>query len=430
MNHGLRWIMLLSLIIGFTTSCNRTMVQSHDGAIVYKDDTLTVQPAPRDPGQKLQLDVTPTTALATTKSGVEASDMAYNYKIARIDSLVNAVASHGGFNGTVLVGSRGKVIYKKASGYTDFSTREELETNSIFQLASVSKQFTAMCIMMLKQDGKLSYEDELTQYFPQLPYKGITIRNLLNHTSGLPNYMFVVEAHSKVDNPPYNTEIIDMLAKYHPAVYFKPGQKFLYSNTGYMLLASIVEKVSGMEFMDFAESRIFSPLGMSNSFVYCSSKVCQYKKHVTGYKPSRRGYYKVGEDVLNGSVGDKGVHSTVEDLFKWDQALYTDKLVKQETLAEAFTKGRLNSHKEIDYGFGFRLVERNGRRIIYHNGLWNGFRSGIVRDVANNLTVIVLNSTNSAGKHVVENGITKILNDEEAAFLVGTEGSDDAAGSD
>jgi CubicO group peptidase (beta-lactamase class C family) len=139
---------------------------------------------------------------------------------------------------------------------------------------------------------------------------------------------------------------------------------------------------------------------------------------------ARRGLYKVAPDDLDGSVGDKGVHSTTEDLYKWDQALYSDVLVRQDILAEAFTKGRLNNNKEVDYGFGFRITERDGKKIIYHNGLWNGFRTAIIRDVQDEITIIVLNHTNSPAKHIVVNGIQKILNGADRPYLETPEAPD------
>lgn len=406
MHSSLRLVLLLALITGITSSCNRTVVQSINGNLAYHDDTLA---EPVKDLTKLNLSSAPVTPINDPKADLELASLAYNHKIDRIDSLVEHCYNRLNFNGVVLVGDHGRIIYEKAVGTADFATHEQLTDTSIFQLASVSKQFTAMSIMMLKQQGKLDFDDPLEKYFPELPYPGITIRNLLNHTSGLPNYMWLVSDKWKKEYPPYNDEIIDLMAKYHPPVYFKPGKRFMYSNTGYMLLAAIVEKVSGLEFMDFADQNIFTPLHMYDTYVYCSSRTCQYKAHVPGYKPCRRGLYRVGPDPLDGSVGDKGVHSTVEDLYKWDQALYTEKLVRQDILAQAFTRGKLSNGKEIDYGFGFRIVDRDGKHLIYHNGLWNGFRSSIVRDVEDKLTVIVLNHTNSPAKHVVVNGIQSIL---------------------
>jgi CubicO group peptidase (beta-lactamase class C family) len=176
------------------------------------------------------------------------------------------------FNGTILVAEKGKPIYQQALGYADYNSKRMLNDSSVFELASVSKQFTAMGIMILKDRKLLSYENNIKKYFPQLPYDNITIRNLLTHTSGIPSYEDQFEKNWDRKKIAFNKDIIDMLVQRHDTLFFQPGTKWKYSNTGYALLASIIEKVSGMSYNDFMAVNIFKPLGMNHTFIYNSRR--------------------------------------------------------------------------------------------------------------------------------------------------------------
>ncbi|MGM0505108.1 MAG: serine hydrolase domain-containing protein, partial [Bacteroidota bacterium] len=186
----------------------------------------------------------------------------YDEKAAILDSIIQQKTERFHFNGSILVGYKGNCIYNQSFGYADIRKREPLSSDAIFQLASVSKQFTAMAVMILRDQNKLSYDDSVTRYIPDFPYPEMTIRMLLNHTSGLPNYMWLVEHHWKGENPPDNADIMKMMAKHKLSLYFTPGRRFNYSNTGYVVLASVVENVSGMPFADFLGQNIFQPLNM------------------------------------------------------------------------------------------------------------------------------------------------------------------------
>jgi CubicO group peptidase (beta-lactamase class C family) len=171
----------------------------------------------------------------------------------KIDSLVQAESVNQHFSGVVLIAEKGKIIYEKAVGYREFAQAQPLKKTDIFELASVSKQFTAMIIMMLKEKGLLQYDDLVEKYL-NIPYKGITIRQLLTHTSGLPDYQEIMDQYWDKTKVAGNNDIIVYLNQYHPPILFEPGTKYKYSNTGYVLLASIVEKASGRDFIEFANS--------------------------------------------------------------------------------------------------------------------------------------------------------------------------------
>ncbi|MDZ7742508.1 MAG: serine hydrolase domain-containing protein [Bacteroidota bacterium] len=302
-----------------------------------------------------------------------------------------------GFNGTVLYGEKGRLIYKNAFGYADARKNDSLTTSSAFQLASVSKMFTATAILILKEREKLGLDDTLSSIFPGFPYEGVTIRHLLTHRSGLSRYMSL--AHDKwteKTRPFSNQDMLDLFIKYKPDPYFSPDRGFHYCNTNYALLACVVEKVSGMSFDKFVKMNIFRPLHMHNSFVYNhnnDSLVPFYvEKGVPGYEYRGWRVYQCRDYYLNGVMGDKGVYSTVEDLFKFDQALYNGLILGDSTLREAFSSGSPEYWKRKDnYGFGWRIRTREDS-CVYHYGWWKGFRAFFIRDLKNEKTIIVLNN--------------------------------------
>lgn len=393
-----RYIPLIILLIGISLTCNKVISNRLSGANV----SLNAQ-------QESVLD-----QIAPAPTPEQIYDSLYAAaKRQKIDSVMQYANRRLGFHGAALASKDGKLLYSGAVGTADFATGDELSTSHVFQLASVSKQFTAMCIMILQEQGKLAYDDLLTDYIPNIPYKDVTIRHLLNHTAGLPNYMWLIEHKWPHEHHPYNDDVIAMLEHHNLPRYFSAGRRFDYSNTGYMLLASVVEIVSGKRFDDFMAEQIFQPLGMNESFVFCTGLGKPEPKHVTGYYHRWRRYREYGEDPNNGTVGDKNVFSTVHDLFLWDQALNDHKLVSQATLNEAFGPGKTRRHREIPYGFGFRLKQNHQENLVYHNGLWNGFRTAFVKDLNDGTTIILLNHTNSQAKTTVLKKLQNILKEPE-----------------
>ncbi len=329
-------------------------------------------------------------------------------KARQIDSLLAFYRKKRRFNGNVLVSLAGHIICQRSIGYADFRTKKKLAYDSVFQIASLTKQFTALAIMILAEEGKLAYDHPVSLYLPELPYKGMTIRHLLNHTAGLPNYMWLVEHRWQEKRDPYNDDIVGLLAKYKPDRYFKAGTRFNYSNTGYVLLATIVEEVSGADFADFVRERIFIPLDMKKSFVYSRVKNRINRERLNGYY-RRRGRYRINpETPHDGAVGDKGIFSTSGDLFKWDRALYTNRLVSAGTMERAFKRLRLKNGYRWHYGFGFRIKEFLGKKVVYHFGKWNSFQSCISRYIEDRHTIILLCNTTINLNHL-EAGIRNIL---------------------
>ncbi len=327
----------------------------------------------------------------------------------RIDSVFTRFRKYHGFRGGLLVGFKGIQVYNNVYGKADYYEKNPVNRQMPFQLASVSKQFTSVSIMILAERGLLNYKDKVTDYIPEFPYPRITVKQLLNHTSGLPNYMWLLEHKwDKADKIPANEDVIQLLAKHQTSLYFTPGRRYDYSNTGYAVLASVVERVSGKLFPDFVDQNIFKPLGMEKSFVYSSALDRDFPQKVSGHYYRYRRFYRISETVHDGIYGDKGVYSTAADLFKWDQALYDGSLLSAATLDEAFTKVKVR-RRHYPYGYGFRLKEVDGKKVVYHTGLWEGFRTNLMRYVEDHNTIIVLNNTNYKNNNSLIKKIEGIL---------------------
>ncbi|MBD2756349.1 serine hydrolase domain-containing protein [Spirosoma validum] len=316
------------------------------------------------------------------------------------NTLDSLFASAPEFSGVVLMADKGKPTYRKAFGYKNFETKAPNTTSSIFELASLSKQFTAMIIMMLKQDGKLAYDDLIENYIPGLPYPGITIRQLLNHTSGVPDYQDVMDKHWDKRNVAGNADNIAYLIQYHPAKRFEPGTKYEYSDTGYMLLASIAEKASGQDFIELCRTRIFKPVGMTHTDIRTREDKIKLADMAWGhmYVPEKKRYVRADSFPqfnyaiwLGNRKGPGRISSTVDDLLKWDRALYTNQLVSQQTLKDAFIPAKLNDGTLTHYGFGWELKQSNKLgKIVWHDGDNPGYKTQIIRYVDGDKTVILL----------------------------------------
>ncbi|HLN52457.1 MAG TPA: serine hydrolase domain-containing protein [Lentimicrobium sp.] len=332
--------------------------------------------------------------------------------ILKIDSLVNKFSSRYRFSGNIMVAYGGSEIYSKSVGYADPLKKEPAKPETIFQLASVSKQFTAAAIMLLQSDGRLDINDSLSKYIPELPYKGVLINHLLHHISGMPNYMYLIDKYWHNEQPPDNEDAIDLMAKYKIPLFFKPGSRYDYSNTGYVLLATIVQRITGLSLNDFLQKRIFQPLGMKSTFVYSSSDSTSKRLQADGFRATKRGYVRIRDSHHDGIVGDKGVCSTTADLLKWDNALYETSLFNDDLKALVFSPAVTSAGKEIPYGCGFRLKDCNGCKVVYHNGIWEGSRTNFHRFIDSRNTIIVLNNTSISSNHELVRLIEATLNNE------------------
>lgn len=347
--------------------------------------------------------------ILTSQEELELNKILSADRIRRLDSLLNVYTSVKGFNGNVLVAISGYKVFERASGYADPLRKEPVSSASVYQLASVSKQFTAAAVMLLKSDGRLDFDDMVVDYIPELPYPGVRISHLLHHTGGLPNYMYLIDKYWSKNYPPDTEDVIAMLERYRLPAFFKPGSRYDYSNTGYVVLAALVERITGMSLNEFLQRRVFIPLGMKNTYVYSSADSNLVKRHIDGFRALKSGYLRIQESKSNGPVGDKGVCSTLEDLYIWDQALYSGFPISSGLLDEAFSPVRSLSGKEIPYGYGFRLRTYNKEKVVYHNGVWEGFRSNFHRYPESRNTIIVLNNTSTRINHELVSQIESII---------------------
>lgn len=326
---------------------------------------------------------------------------AQDNRIKKFDSLFSSLYHNHLFSGSVLIAEGGKTLYQQAFGLADIDHKKKLNTHTVFELASVSKQFTATAILQLAEQQKLSFDDSLGKFFPQLPYQGVTIKQLLNHTGGEPDYFDVVEKHWDKTKIIDNKTLITLLSQYPPKADFAPGTDWAYSNTGYMLLASIIEKVSELDYETYLKKNIFEPLGMKHSFVYTRRYAPQkINNYALGYEyndslqrwelpdslqQTRFVYY------MDGVVGDGCVNSNTEDLLKWDRALYTEQVLSKKWLQQAFTPTVLPNGKQINYGFGWSLYENAVYgKVVNHSGGWPGYMTWFFRYIDKDKTVIIL----------------------------------------
>lgn len=318
------------------------------------------------------------------------------------DSIMHAQVN---FNGVVLVAENGKVQFHEAYGFRTFIDKQPLKKDDIFELASISKQFTAMIIMMLQEQHLLKYDDPVSKYLT-IPYKGITIRHLLTHTSGLPDYQDIMDKHWDKTKVAGNSDILEFLNQYAPPTLFDPGTQYAYSNTGYVLLASIAEKASNVDFIELCRALIFEPLKMKDTDIRSLQVKAKTKNFAIGhlFVPERNLFVRADSFPssnytiwLGNRKGPGRMSSTATDLLKWSNALYTDRLLKDEMLKEAFRPMSLKNNSLSWYGFGWELSEKNPQR-IQHTGDNPGYHNIIVRKLDNRKTVIIL--TNNGFKDV------------------------------
>jgi CubicO group peptidase (beta-lactamase class C family) len=323
-----------------------------------------------------------------------------------IGRFMTALHARGQFSGSIIVAAGDRIAYRGAFGSADVQSRRPFTPMTISNVGSVSKQFTAMAVMMLAEQHEIAYDDEVSRWIPELAgsLKGITLRHLLNHTSGIPDIGDLGIDHPRLTNE----EVLQRLTKPDVLV-SRPGEKYRYSNPNYVLLAVVVERVSGQRFADFMASRIFTPLGMHDTFVYQGSRR-DSARTATAY--DQFGNRADADDLLAGS---SGMYSTVDDLLKWDRVLYTERLVRQPTLAEAFMPGRV-SEGASTYGFGWNVGDEHGRQVVWHQGATGGYRALMERRPADRTAIIILTNRGNSKRLEIADAILNILDGKPYVF--------------
>jgi len=320
----------------------------------------------------------------------------------QIDAVFSPLKSSNAPGAAVLVVHHRRPVFRRGYGVTDLRTLHPIGPHTNFRLASFTKQFTATCIMLLVRDGKLRYDNHLTDIFPEFSSYGkdITIRNLLNHNSGLPDYEDLLIAQYRDTPPDKIPQILDAgvlkLLEQQTAGKFQAGSKWEYSNSGYAVLAMIVEKVSGKPFGRFIQERIFTPLKMNNTLAYEKGKN-EVPHRAFGHTKEKDGWRETDQSPTSAVLGDGGIYSSIDDLAKWDRALHEHRLLSEAEMLPALIPAQTSngpakfpSGKEVKYGFGWFLDPYKGHKRMAHDGETIGFLTTIQRFPEDDFTIVVL----------------------------------------
>jgi len=313
-------------------------------------------------------------------------------KLATIDDYLANMQGEGDFNGAILIAKQGEPLLINTHGFTDANKSAVLTDNSSFRLASVSKQFTAMAVMILQERGLLNYNDPVSHHIQELDYNNITIENLLHHTSGIQDYTFFPKSYVIEQGAPFMTMSVffNIVAEHPLSREFSPQSQWQYSNTGYILLAEIVERVSGQSFEDFMHDEVFSPLDMSNSDVWNllsdpqSDRLPNRTQGVIGTQAATPSH-------LDGIAGDGAVFASITDFLKWDRALADNTLISEQTKQLAFTPATLSDGSQTNYGYGWFVGSNN--EYVSHSGGWLGARTLIIRNISTGGLIVLLDSS-------------------------------------
>ncbi len=307
----------------------------------------------------------------------------------------DTVLGNQSFNGSMLVAKAGNIIFEKYQGSVHLNGPDSIQANTAFHIASVSKTFTGMAVLKLMEQGKLKLDDELATYFPTFNYPGVTIRTLLNHRSGLPNYLYFMEdlgwdKKMSIRNQDIFNALVDRKAEL--VNIGTPDKHFTYCNTNYALLALLIEKVSGISYPQFLKQNFFEPLQMKNSFVYSIADSA-----IAHPNYDRRGQL-IPNNYLDYVYGDKNVYSTPKDLLTWHRALNTNLLFKPATLELAYQPYSNEKPGVRNYGLGWRMNNYpTGKKVIFHNGWWHGNNAAFVRLPMHDAVIIVLGNRDNHG---------------------------------
>ncbi|GAB3025384.1 hypothetical protein GCM10027051_32630 [Niabella terrae] len=322
----------------------------------------------------------------------EADIASYN---TQLSDLFDSMLLKGSFNGGILVAKGGNILYEKYVGFENPNKPEFPITDSTaFHLASTSKPFTGMAVLRLVQQGKIGLNDSLNTYFPGFPYPGVTVKTLLTHRSGLPNYLYFMEDKKKwpEHQSVQNQDVLDFLINFQPDRSYRAGTRFSYCNTNFALLALLLEKVTKQPYPQYMKDSIFTPLGMHHTFVYTPEKSGQV---ILSYRPSGALWE---QDIFDDTYGDKNIYSTPRDLMKWDAMMYNDNFLSAAWKDSAYTPYSNERPSIHNYGLAWRLLMLpNGKKVIYHNGKWHGFTPAFARLTDEKVVIIIVGNRMNYG---------------------------------
>ena len=320
------------------------------------------------------------------------------------------------FNGTVLIAREETILLSRSFGFADFRNHTPLRPETPFQLASISKTFTAAAVLMLHQEGLLHIEDTVTCHIPEFPWPNITIRQMMTHTSGLQNYMWVIERFWNQPQRPDNEDMLDLFIRHPRPLNFRPGTRFSYSNTGYAFLGLLIERVSGQRYADFMQQHVFDPLEMEHTFVYDPhNQEGMTNDRAFGFRRWGNRHIVIPDVHHDGVMGDKGIYSNIHDLYKWDRAINNGELLPDSIWAMAFDHTRLANNRPVRYGMGWRLQTYLDNHVVHHPGRWNGFRTAFKRFINDDVTLIMLGNTSRDLTPLINHLQSVIFHEEIAA---------------
>ena len=329
------------------------------------------------------------------------------------DSLLDG----SGFNGGMIVAKGGNIIFEKYKGFVNIDGRDSINASTSLHVASVSKTFTAMAVLKLQELGKLNIEDSVTHFFPDFNYPGVTIKTLLNHRSGLPNYLYFMEdAGWNKDSVIENKDVLQWLISKKEILknISSPNKRFTYCNTNFALLALIIEKVSGISYPRFMKENIFDPLDMKNTFVHSKGD-----NKIRSKSFDWRGR-EIPDNFLDDVYGDKNIYSTPRDLLIWDRALSDTLFLTAKSLELAYTPYSNEKPGIKNYGLGWRMNNYpDGKKIIFHNGWWHGNNAAFIRVLKDDATIILISNRYARAVYKAKN-LVNIFN-----HYFDTEGDDE-----
>ncbi len=352
--------------LAFITGCQSSTTVKKD-----KDDSLDYYPP--------------------TPAALSKQDFRHYYN--ELNDFFDTTLLNTGFNGSILIAKEGAIIYEKIIGKRDLRKSDSLTESTTLHIASTSKTFTAIAILQLVQKGLLSLQDTVTKFFPKFPYQGVTIKMLLNHRSGLPNYLYFMSNNKWGTDEKgkwnhqfaTNQDVLQMMIDKKPDPIAKPDNKFNYCNTNYLMLALIIEKITSTPFPEYMEQKIFKPLQMDHTYIFTLKDTATATPSFT----TSGTYWNF--DFLDATYGDKNVYTTPRDLLKWDQALYTNQLLDQPLLDSAFKGYSFEKDGIHNYGLGWRLqLLPNEKKIVYHFGKWHGSNAAFARLIDEKATIIII----------------------------------------
>lgn len=322
----------------------------------------------------------------------------YPLKTDQFQTKISKRAKANRFHGSILIAHKDKIILNVQIGFQNPLEKTLPHENVSYELASVSKQFTAAAILWLQEEDCLQIDEPVSNYLTGFKFKEVSIRNLLKHSSGVWDYMYITEAFWKKKDAPTNKQVVGLINAHQPYLSFRVGSRFSYNNSNYVLLAAIVEELTKQTFQDFVQDKFFTPLCLDQSYVGLESRL--FPDVADAFIGYGRGYVSLPPSFHNVALGDKGVYASSTDLWRWFKSLKNNEILSEKSVQLMFNQDEFDTYK---YGMGFRTKKaKNKEPIIYHNGIWDGYRNGLTYLPEDDIVIIILSNTQNKNKKYLQ----------------------------